>query len=100
LIFKVLPDAKIAWRDVWIGAFITALLFNSGKFLLGFYLGKSGLASVYGATGSLVIFLLWIYYSAQILLFGAKYTQLYADKCGRAVESAYHTEVIRKNPPG
>jgi membrane protein len=100
LIFKVLPDAKIAWRDVWIGAFITALLFNSGKFLLGFYLGKSGLASVYGATGSLVIFLLWIYYSAQILLFGAKYTQLYADKCGRAVESSYHTEVIRKNPPG
>jgi len=97
LIFKLLPDAIIAWRDVWIGAFITALLFNFGKCVLGFYVGKSGIASVYGATGSLVIFLLWIYYSAQILLFGAKYTQLYADKYGTRVESSFTTEVIYKN---
>jgi membrane protein len=98
LIFKLLPDAKIAWRDVWVGALVTALLFNFGKFLLGFYLGKSGLASIYGATGSLVIFLLWVYYSAQILLFGAKYTQLYADKCGSRVESSYQTEMAHKHP--
>jgi membrane protein len=97
LIFKLLPDAIIAWRDVWIGAFITALLFNFGKCVLGFYVGKSGIASVYGATGSLVIFLLWIYYSAQILLFGAKYTQLYADKYGTRVESSFTTEMIYKN---
>jgi membrane protein len=71
---------KIAWRDVWIGAMITALLFNLGKFLLGLYLGRSSVASAYGAAGSLVIVLLWVYYSAQILFFGAKFTQLYSKR--------------------
>lgn len=81
-IFKILPDVKIRWRDVWIGALSTALLFDFGKFLLGFYLGRSTLASAYGAAGSFIIVLMWVYYSAQILLFGAKYTQLYANKFG------------------
>ena len=82
LIFKVLPDVKIAWRDVWIGAIITALLFNVGKLLIGLYLGRSSVTSAYGAAGSLVIVLLWVYYSAQILFFGAKFTQIYANKHG------------------
>jgi membrane protein len=80
MIFKLLPDVKIAWRDVWIGAMLTALLFNLGKFLLGLYLGRSSVTSAYGAAGSLVIVLLWVYYSAQILFFGAKFTQLYASQ--------------------
>lgn len=89
MILKMLPDARIAWRDVWLGGFITALLFNLGKFLLGFYLGRSGLTSAYGAAGSLVIILLWVYYSAQILFFGAQFTKIYANSYGskiRAVE--------------
>lgn len=82
LIFKVLPDVKIAWRDVWIGAIITALLFNVGKHLFGLYLGRSSVSSVFGAAGSLVIVLLWVYYSAQILFLGAKFTQIYSNKYG------------------
>jgi membrane protein len=70
MIFKFLPDAKIAWRDVWIGAFITAALFTVGKFALGLYLGKSGVGSSYGASGSLIVLLLWVYYSSLILLSG------------------------------
>jgi membrane protein len=79
LIFRFLPDMKIAWRDVWLGAVITSLLFVIGKFALGLYLGKSSIGSSYGAAGSLVILLLWIYYSAQILLAGAEFTQVYAN---------------------
>lgn len=86
MIFKVLPDVKIAWRHVWIGAIITALLFGLGKFLVGLYLGRSSVASAYGAAGSLVIVLLWIYYSAQILLFGAKFTQVYSSRYGRHLQ--------------
>jgi membrane protein len=82
MIFKVLPDVQIAWRDVWAGALLTALLFNLGKFLLGFYLGRSSVASAYGAAGSLVIVLLWVYYSAQIVFLGAEFTRVYASKCG------------------
>ncbi len=79
-IYKVLPDVQIGWRDVWIGAAFTALLFTIGKFLIGLYLGRSSPASAYGAAGSLVVLLLWIYYSAQILFFGAEFTQVYAVK--------------------
>jgi membrane protein len=85
MIFKYLPDAKIAWRDVWIGAILTALLFTLGKFLIGLYLGNAGVTTAYGAAGSLVIILLWIYYSAQILLFGAEFTQVYANRYGSKV---------------
>ena len=82
MIYKILPDVKIAWSDVWIGAAVTSLLFALGKFLIGLYLGNSSAGSAYGAAGSLVILLLWIYYSAQILLFGAEFTQVYAKKYG------------------
>lgn len=85
LIFKFLPDAEIAWRDVWLGAFVTALLFSFGKFLIGLYLGNSAVASSFGAAGSLVLLLVWIYYSAQILLFGAEFTQVYANNYGSKI---------------
>ena len=85
LIFKFLPDAEIAWRDVWLGAFVTALLFSLGKFLIGLYLGNSTVGSSFGAAGSLVLLLLWIYYSAQILLFGAEFTQVYANNYGSKI---------------
>lgn len=90
LMFKYLPDATpaIDWRDVWIGAAMTALLFTIGKHLLGLYLGNSGVTSSYGAAGSFVLVLLWIYYSAQIFLFGAEFTQVYAQKYGSRLVSA------------
>lgn len=82
LIFKVMPDAEIAWRDVWLGGFVTALLFTIGKFAIGFYLGQSAPASSYGAAGALVVILLWVYYSAQILFFGAEFTKAHANRYG------------------
>jgi membrane protein len=88
MIYKILPDVEIAWDDVWIGAVVTSLLFNLGKFLIGLYLGNSSAGSAYGAAGSLVILLLWVYYSAQILLFGAEFTQVYAKRRGSWVASA------------
>jgi len=94
IIFKVLPDVKIAWRDVWIGALLTALLFNLGKYLLGLYLGWSSVTSAYGAAGSLVIVLLWVYYSAQILFFGAKFTQIYSSRYGSHFEPAPGAEAV------
>ena len=81
-IFRVLPDLKIAWHDVWFGAALTALLFVIGKFGLGLYLGKAAPGSAYGAAGSLVILLIWVYWSAQILFFGAEFTQVYARTFG------------------
>src|SRR5438874_1524831 len=83
-IFKFLPDMKIHWRDVWIGAVMTAILFLIGKWALGLYLGSGAAASAYGAASSLITLLLWIYYSSQILLFGAEFTQVYATRAGRA----------------
>ncbi len=85
LIYKVLPDVAIGWRDVWMGAAVTALLFTFGKLLIGLYLGSSSIGSAYGAAGSFVILLLWIYYSAQILLFGAEFTQVYARTYGSRI---------------
>ena len=84
LIFKYLPDVKIQWRDVWIGAVMTAIFFAIGKWALGLYLGSGTAASAYGAASSLITLLLWIYYSSQILLFGAEFTQVYAARAGRA----------------
>jgi len=80
MIFKILPDAPVAWQDVWIGAMATALFFSIGKYLIGLYIGSSNVASTYGAAGALVIILVWIYYSAQILLFGAEFTKACADR--------------------
>jgi len=82
LIFKLLPDVRIAWRDVWLGAAVTSLLFTVGKSLIGLYLGKSAVASAYGAAGSLVIIVVWVYYSAQILLFGAEFTKVWTKHRG------------------
>jgi membrane protein len=86
MLFKVLPDAKIAWNDVWIGAVITALLFTVGKFLLGLYIGRSSVGSAYGAAGSLIVILIWIYYSSQILFLGAEFTKVYATKYGSLIQ--------------
>jgi membrane protein len=83
LIYKLLPDTKIEWSDVWVGAAVTALLFDIGKYLIGMYLGRSSWISAYGAAGSLVIILLWVYYSSQIFLFGAEFTYVYAEHKGR-----------------
>ena len=87
-IFKFLPDVKIQWRDVWIGALMTAIFFAVGKWALGLYLGSGAAASAYGAASSLITLLLWIYYSSQILLFGAEFTQVYAARAGRALVPA------------
>ena len=88
LIFKYVPDAKIAWADVWIGSMVTALLFTLGKALIGLYIGYSSLSSTYGAAASLVVILLWVYYSAQILFFGAEFIQVYANTYGSRIRSA------------
>ena len=86
MIFKFLPDVKIQWRDVWIGAVMTAIFFGVGKWALGLYLNSGAAGSAYGAAGSLITLLLWVYYSSQILLFGAEFTQVYAGRAGRDVE--------------
>ncbi|HLF26715.1 MAG TPA: YihY/virulence factor BrkB family protein [Anaerolineae bacterium] len=80
LIFRILPQVKIAWSEVWLGAAVTSLLFTIGQHLIGLYLGNSSAASVYGAAGTFVVLLLWVYYSAQIFYFGAEFTQVYANK--------------------
>jgi membrane protein len=85
LMFKFLPDVEVAWRDVWFGAAVTAVLFVAGKFGIGFYLSMSDVDSAYGAAGSLIIILVWIYYSALILFFGAELTQAWATQHGRAL---------------
>ncbi len=85
IIFKVLPDARIHWRDVTIGAFTTAFLFMLGKFGIGYYLAKTHISSTYGAAGSVVIILLWVYYSSMILYFGASFTRAYAIRTGRNI---------------
>jgi membrane protein len=90
MIFRYLPDAKIRWRDVWVGATLTAVLFAFGKFVLGLYLGSGAAGSAYGAASSLVTLLLWIYYAAQILLLGAEFTQVYANTYGSRVEPMEH----------
>jgi membrane protein len=81
-IFKILPDVRIEWRDVWPGAAVTALLFSVGKWLIGAYLGRAGVGSIYGAAGSLIVLLLWIYYSAQIFFLGAEFTEVYSRRYG------------------
>lgn len=88
MIFRFLPDARIAWKDVWLGAALTALLFTIGKWLIGLYLGHSSVGSTYGAAGSLAVLLIWMYYSAQIFLFGAELTKVYANRFGSWVVPA------------
>jgi membrane protein len=88
LVYKFIPQEHLAWRDVWVGALVTAILFNLGKFAIGYYLGKSAFASVYGAAGSLLVLLLWAYYSAQIFLFGAEFTRSYSQFLGAGFKPA------------
>ena len=85
LIYKMLPDVNLAWGDVWVGAAVTAALFTAGKHLIGLYLGESTWISVYGAAGSLVVVLLWVYYSSQLLLLGSEFTRAYANRTGKGV---------------
>lgn len=87
-IYKILPDATVDWGDVWIGAVVTALLFTVGKLLIGLYLGHASVGSTFGAAGSLLVFLVWVYYSAQILFFGAEFTQVYARRYGSRIVPA------------
>jgi membrane protein len=82
MIYKIMPRARIAWRDVWVGAAVTSLLFGSGKFLIGLYLGKAGVASGFGAAGSLVVLLVWVYFATQIFLLGAEFTWVYSHEYG------------------
>ena len=97
MIYRVLPDVRLAWRDVWTGAFVTALLFDVGKFLIGLYLGQSGVASSYGAAGSIVVLLVWVYYSAQVILLGAEFTRVYAEhRRGGAAPKPNH--LARRDP--
>ena len=104
MIFKFLPDAKIAWSDVWIGAGITTVLFIAGKWGLGLYLGSGSAGSAYGAAGALITTLVWVYYSAQIMLFGAEFTQVYANEFGSHIEPVEHAVRVEKKeveiPPG
>lgn len=92
--FKVLPDAKIRWRDLWVGAFGTAVLFTIGKSLIGFYLGHSATSSAFGAAASLAVLLIWVYYSSMIFLLGAEFTQVYANMYGAKVISKAEAERI------
>jgi len=82
MIFKFLPDTKVAWSDVWVGAALTSILFGTGKYVIGFYLGRGSVGSVYGAASSLVVLIVWVYYAAQIFFFGAELTQAYARRHG------------------
>ena len=86
VVYRILPDAKIAWRDVWVGAGASAVLSLFGNHLIGWYLAAAGVRSVYGAAGSIVIVLLWVYYSSQVVLFGAEFTRLYAEYRGSPLE--------------
>jgi membrane protein len=99
LIFKTLPDVHIQWRDVWVGAAVTAALFTLGKFVLGLYLGGAGVGSAYGAAGSIIALVIWVYYSAQVLLVGAEFTEVYARRFGsRITPDEQAVSVARMHP--
>ena len=105
-VYKIVPRVRIAWRDVWLGAAVTAALFVAGKFVIGLYLGRAAPASVFGAAGSLVVLMIWVYYSAQIFLLGAEFTRLYAHEQGSrtairepANDDLAFAEPARREPP-
>jgi membrane protein len=98
-LFKFLPAVRIAWGDVWVGAIVTALLFNVGKFLIGFYLGNSAVVSTYGAAGSLILVLMWVYFSAQIFLLGAEFTKFYAYEHGSRCDKIEKKEILDSAEP-
>jgi membrane protein len=94
LLFKTLPDAKITWGDVLLGAIVTALLFTIGEYLIGFYLSRANLGSAYGAASSFILLLVWVYYSMQIILIGAKFTQVYSNKFGSRVRPNHRANLV------
>ncbi|MCI0455394.1 MAG: YihY/virulence factor BrkB family protein [Gemmataceae bacterium] len=94
MIYKFLPDVAMAWRDVWIGALATAFLFTVGKLLIGLYLGRASVGSAYGAAGSLVVFVVWVYYSSQILFLGAEFTKVYANRFGSDIRPAENAVAV------
>ncbi|MCC6272952.1 MAG: YihY/virulence factor BrkB family protein [Deltaproteobacteria bacterium] len=96
MIFKVLPDVQLRWREVFLGALFTSILFSAGKGLIGMYIGKSGVTSVFGAAGSLVIVMLWVYYSSLILFLGAAFIRVYLEERGHRVWPAPHTVFVRE----
>lgn len=96
MIYKYLPDVQIGWRDVWIGAVVTSLLFNGGKYLISVYLGHAAIGSAFGAAGSFAVLLVWIYYSALISFFGAEFTQVYARRHGRKIMPMKHARAARE----
>jgi membrane protein len=98
MMLKILPDVKIPWRDVWIGAALTSVLFTVGKSALGLYLGKNSTVTAYGAAGSLVLILLWVYYSGQILFLGAEFTKAFATRFGVHPEPKAHAQWITPQP--
>jgi membrane protein len=106
LIFKYLPDVSISWRDVWAGALLTAVLLTAGKYLIGLYLGRSSIASTYGAAGSLVLLLIWAYYAGVIFFLGAEITKVWARRSGRGIAPdtraplADSAASVRESPPG
>ena len=95
VIYKVMPRARVQWRDVWTGALFTAMLFSFGRYLIGLYIGRSGVVTGFGAAGSLVVMLLWVYYSAQIFLLGAEFTWVYANHFGSRKPGGEHAAVIQ-----
>lgn len=97
MIFKILPDVNTTWRDVWLGAFLTAVLFSLGKFILEIYLAKSNIASAYGTAGSLILILLWVYYSSQILFTGVEFTKVHTLKRGIRVKPTKDAVFINKS---
>jgi membrane protein len=105
MMYKFLPDVRIQWKDVWVGAALTAFLFTIGKYFIGLYLGSSGVTSAYGAAGSLITGLLWVYYSSLIFFLGAEFTQVYTSQYGSGVVPAETAEPIsaarekRESPP-
>lgn len=92
MVFKILPDAKIQWADVWVGAVVTAVLFAAGKEAIGLYLGRTAAGSPYGAAGSLILLLLWLYYSSLILFLGAEFTEIHMQRRGRPIVPVEHAE--------
>jgi len=98
MIFKILPDVKMAWKDVWLGAAVTSALFHLGKFLIGLYVGKASVGSTFGAAGSLAVLLVWIYYSTQLVLMGAEFTRAYANQFGSHVVPSDNAVAVPKTP--
>jgi membrane protein len=103
VIYKLLPEARVAWRDVWVGAPVTAALFILGKYLIGLYIGKASVGSAFGAAGSLAVLLVWIYYSTQLILLGAEFTRVYANRFGKKVVPTAQAEpaaqALKDKPP-